>query len=125
MDEKMNSDTELPEKWIKVFSLIDKAGGVKMPNIKDLTPSERIKARLNFWAFFFGPIYYLIKNMWKKAITYFGLIILFIVAFDYIAITYFHKDDINIPGVAVGIIWAMLANVDYYKVKVLGEDKWI
>lgn len=129
MDDKMNtqidSNIDLPEKWKKVFSLIEKAGGVKMPKIKDLTPSERIKARLNFWAFFFGPIYYLIKRMWKKAITYFGLIILFFLVFDYITITYFHRSDINIPGVAVGIIWAVLANIDYYKIKVLGEDKWI
>ena len=125
MNSENTQNSNLPKKWNEVFSLIDKAGGVKMTNLKELSFSERIKARMNWWAFFFGPIYYLIKGMWKKAITYFGLIIAFFSAVDYIAITFFQQNDLNIPGVAVGVIWGMLANIDYYKIKVLNEDKWI
>jgi Protein of unknown function (DUF2628) len=118
-------DPELPEKWHLVFSLIDKAGGIKMPDFKELTPSERIKARMNFWALFFGPIYYLIKGMWKKTVVYMVLMVLFLLLLHYLAFVFFQIEDLDVPGVAMGIVWAALANVDYYKIKVLKQNTWI
>ena len=38
-----------------------------MPKFKELPAEERRKAfSFNFLAFFFGPIYYAIKGMWKR-----------------------------------------------------------
>ncbi len=116
---------EYPEKWREIFSLIERAGGPKLPNLKELNSSERFKVRMNWWAFFFGPIYYLIKGMWRKTITYIILMACVIYLVDFAAVHFFNKADFNLPGVGFGVIWAMLANPDYYKIKVLKQNKWI
>ena len=64
---------EIPKNLEPVFILIDKAGGPKLPDIKDLTFAERLKVIFNIWAFLFGVLYYLYKKMWKRAIVYITL----------------------------------------------------
>ncbi|NOS73962.1 MAG: DUF2628 domain-containing protein [Methyloglobulus sp.] len=120
-----NSEEKSIDNWEEIFHLIEKAGGIKLPGFKGLTSQERKKVRINWLAFIFGPIYYLSKGMWKKTITYGLLMSLFILLIKYIALHYFGKNDIRLSGVAFGAIWGVLANIDYYKIKVLGEDKWI
>ncbi len=57
----------ISDKWKQRFSAIHHAGGIKMPKFKELPAEERRKAfSFNFLAFFFGPIYYAIKGMWKR-----------------------------------------------------------
>ena len=43
----------------------------------------------------------------------------------FVALTYFGKENFHISGVAAGFVWAMFANVNYYKLKVLREKNWV
>lgn len=52
--------------WQERFELIEKAGGPKLPLIRTLSFKERLKM-FNVMGFFFGPFYYFVKGMWKKA----------------------------------------------------------
>lgn len=114
----------IPESWRTKFALMEKAGGVKMPRIKELSFSERMKLLSNVWAFLFGPIYYLIKGLWKKAIVYFAISIVLFVVLDRVFAAMGMRDSafLNFIGPA---IFAARANIDYYKKVVLGEDDWL
>jgi len=68
-----NELESISDSWKIKFELIEKAGGVKLPNAKNLPFGERMKVRFNVWGFLFGPFYYLVKGMWKKAVTLFGI----------------------------------------------------
>jgi hypothetical protein len=128
-DSLINDDNiylnNFPKHWAEVFTLIDRAGGVKMPRIKELSPRARMKARMNWFAFVFGPLYYLIKGMWRPMLSYLLIMILFIIAFDYLALTYFGKKEFNVSGTVFGVVWGMLANTNYYKMRVLGKKNWL
>jgi hypothetical protein len=117
-------EREFPKKWANVFFLIDKAGGVKMPFLKEMSRQERSKVRMNWGAFILGPFYYLALGMWRPAVSYLLCMVTFFLVLDHVALTYFGKENLRISGVAAGFIWGMLANVNYYKMKVLGEKNW-
>lgn len=119
----LNSESEvISDSWKEKFELLEKAGGVKMPNIKNLPFGERMKIVFNIWAFLFGPIYYLVKGIWKKAISLFGVSVLIIVILELIC------KEIGISGTitnfVAGAIFATRANIDYYKKIKLGDDGW-
>ena len=106
--------------WKETFQLIDRAGGVKLPKLRELSSSDRRRIQFNWLAFLFGPFYYLTKGMWRKAITYSAIIFALIFALLALGL----KSSAGF-GVAFGIIWAMLANISYYKIKVLGQNPWL
>lgn len=68
---------KFPGKWADVFILIDKAGGVKKPDFKNLSRKERSRVGMNWGAFFLGPFYYLAMGMWRPMIGYFILMVMF------------------------------------------------
>lgn len=108
------------DSWIDKFLAIEKAGGLNF-DPKKLEKSMRSSITFNLWAFFFGPIYYLIKGLWKQVITYMlialalGILLAVIDAPDYI----FH-------GVSIGtsVAFATRANISYYKRKVHRITPW-
>ena len=106
--------------WQKRFALIDKAGGAKMPRFKELTFGERLAVNTNVLALFFGPFYYLAKGMWRKAIAITAIIF----ALIFVLVLLGLKSNGGIGG-AAAVIWSMMANMSYYKIKVLGEDHWL
>lgn len=116
---------EFSEGWQRIFSLIDKAGGVKKPHLKELTVLERIKSSVSLWAYLFGPLYYLFLGMWKKAITYTVIIVALILLIPVIADVIFSSPNFDVSKITFGIFWMILAKTDYYKLKVLKQDKWI
>lgn len=115
--------SDLPKVWQTRFALIDRAGGAKLPQISLLTGGERGKVLFNLWGFLFGPFYYLAKGLWKKAIVLFVLssALIFVVA---LALQKLGMNDPLIPNVIGPIIFAVRANLDYYKKKVLGDNGW-
>ncbi len=115
---------KFPKQWAEIFLLIDKAGGVKLPLLKEMPRKEQSKIRINWLAFLLGPFYYLAIGLWRPMITYFFCIVLFFMALDYLALTYFGIENLKIPGIAAAVVWGMLANINYYKMKVLGEKNW-
>ena len=81
---------------------------------------------MNWAAFFLGPFYYLALGMWRPMVSYFILMVLFFVVIDFAALVFFGIDDFKLYGAvgASGVVWGMLANTNYYKLKVLGEKNW-
>lgn len=86
----------------------------------DLPFTGKLKV-YNWWAFFFGIFYYLLKGMWKKAI------IIFAAAFILMGLTTaFNFSDALFFGLQVGFctLLAISANYDIYRKEVLKEDFW-
>lgn len=110
--------------WKQKFRILEKAGGPKQPNLKALSSGERFKIGFNILAFLFGPLYYLAKGMWKKALSIFGACIVAILvigfALDLVGLT----KMANALGYGAAAIFAVRANIDYYKKMVLGESGW-
>jgi len=77
-----NELESISDSWKIKFELLEKAGGVKLPNAKNLSFGERMKVVSNVWGFLFGPFYYLVKGMWKKAVSLLGISILIIVVLE-------------------------------------------
>lgn len=112
------------ESWKTKFRLMQRAGGPALPKMTELSFSERSKIGFNVLAFLFGPIYYAIKGMWRKAITLFALgaivITLLAIVLDLMELARFSRS----LGFGWAAIYAARADADYYKKMVLGENGW-
>ena len=103
-----------------LFALIDLAGGIKLPEIKTLKFSEKMKISFNIWAFIFSIFYYLYHKMWKKGIVYLIISIVLIFLVDA-----FIPDLSKISSLITSVIFATRANIDLYKKYKLEDDSWI
>jgi hypothetical protein len=108
--------------WKLQFKAVQKAGGPNLKNMKALEPEEKKRVRMfNIIAFLIGPLYYLTKGMWRKAIT---LSVLLVVALTIVEILLnmagFGKMAKSL-GYGGGAIYAVLANMDYYRKMVLRQ----
>ncbi|MFP6851508.1 MAG: DUF2628 domain-containing protein [Pseudomonas sp.] len=115
----------ISDKWKQRFSAIHHAGGVKIPKFKELPKAERRKAfSFNFLAFFFGPIYYACKGMWKKGLALFvacaAVVITLGIGLDYLG----YGTIANALGYGVSAVFATRANIDYYKKMLLNDNGW-
>lgn len=117
---------ELPvsDSWKTRFRIIEKAGGVKLPQFKALSFGERMKINFGILAFLFGPFYYLAKGMWKKAITLFALCVVLVVILGALLEWAGLGRFANSLGYGVAAIFAVRANLDYYKKMVLKQNGW-
>jgi predicted RNA-binding Zn-ribbon protein involved in translation (DUF1610 family) len=137
--ERNSEIADVSAEWKKRFALIEKAGGVDMPNEKGMPRGERLCMNYNKLAFFFGPFYYVTKGMWKRAVLYSGIWLVLAVLIELI----FHApiefiDKIKMLHwalhtrsgtyffqVIVGLwLFYIRANIDYYKKMVLGDNGW-
>ena len=113
---------KVSDNWQRKFTLIEKAGGPKMPNARALKFGERNKIVFNIWAFLFGPFYYLAKGMWRKAITLSAICVIGVVVVGLIL------DAMNISSGFLGFVgpavFSVRANVDFYKKVMLGQNGW-
>ncbi|KQW91544.1 hypothetical protein ASC94_17330 [Massilia sp. Root418] len=112
--------------WKHKFALLEKAGGVKLPRFKELAFGERFRVSFNIWAFLFSTIYYLVKGMWRKAISY---TLLTMVASTLIGLVLvalgMPEQSVDRALWIVGAAWfATRANIDYYKKVMLSENGW-
>lgn len=118
------SSLPISESWKAKFHLLEKAGGVKLPKFRELSFSERMKVNFNVIAFFLGPIYYAVKGMWKKGITYFAICVVVItilsILLELAGLERFGKA----LGYGAAAIFAVRANIDYYKKMVLNQNGW-
>jgi Protein of unknown function (DUF2628) len=113
------------DKWKERFKAIQRTGGVKFPNLKSMPRKERRKAySFNALAFLFGPIYYMAKGMWRKGLSLFFVCALVVVVLSLaLELSGFGKLA-NSLGYGVSAIFAMRANIDFYKKMVLHENGW-
>ncbi|CAI1827439.1 DUF2628 domain-containing protein [Serratia fonticola] len=123
--------TELSQKWKDRFALFDSAGGdINSPQyksaIKNMKFLGRIKYVFNFYAFFFGIIYFCILGLWKKGLVMFGAIL----AFNVIIIIVESATGMDLEALARGVnigyagSCATIANYAYYLKEVKGLDSW-
>ncbi|WP_411882319.1 DUF2628 domain-containing protein [Polaromonas sp. YR568] len=112
------------DSWKARFQLIEKAGGVKLPDAKALGSGERMKVMFNVLAFLFGPIYYLAKGMWKKAIALFVVCVAVVVLIQLLLEITGYAQFGKPLGYGVAAVFAIRANIDYYKRMVLGQNGW-
>ena len=98
--------------WKLKFLLMRRAGG------------ERMKLGSNVLAFLFGPLYYVAKGMWRKAIVLFAACaVAFIVLsllMDIAGLGGFR----SALGYGVAAVFSTRANIDYYKKMVLKQNGW-
>ena len=111
------------DSWLKRFALIEKAGGAKLPNArKKLTAMQRLSVGFNLWGFFLGPVYYMVKGMWKRAILLTAISLIATVILALIL------EKLRIKAGAVNflapLLFAAKANVDYYKKVVMRDNGW-
>lgn len=112
------------DSWKVKFHLFQKAGGATLPKLKDLSGKERMEISFNVLAFLFGPIYYVFKGMWKKGLTLFAccVTVIFFITFLLELAGMGHLSKALRYGVAA--IFAVRANIDYYKKMVLNQNGW-
>ena len=115
---------KVSEGWREKFRIIEKAGGPKLPKFRSVPYNERKKIGFNGFGFLFGPLYYVAKGMWRKAITYFAggvaLIVVLAIVMDMLGF----KDAEKYLGFAFAAAFAARANIDYYQKMVLDDNEW-
>jgi hypothetical protein len=112
------SRLHVAESWKEIFRLIEQAGGSSLRKMRALAPSERRRVQFNVLGLLVGPIYYLMKGLWRPALA------MFAVAFAVIfLLTMAGVRSANL-GVGFGVVCAMRANVLYYKKMVEGDSGW-
>lgn len=112
---------DVSESWKRKFKLIEKAGGPDLPNFRDLPFGERFGLNFNILAFIFGPFYFLAKGLWRQAILYFIFAVALVFLLEAIGLGKLSG------GVKYGLsaIYALRANISYYKKVVLGDASWL
>ncbi|MCX7092024.1 MAG: GYF domain-containing protein [Methylobacter sp.] len=121
--ERSTLNPEISEPWKQKFELIEKAGGPKLKEARNLPFKERSKIMFNLLGSIFGPFYYLVKGMWKKAVVLSAIGVLAIIILELI----FDKIGVRnskITNFIIPSIFASRANIDYYKKMVLGDNGW-
>ncbi|MGF6189797.1 DUF2628 domain-containing protein [Serratia sp. 2723] len=123
--------TELSQKWKDRFAFFDSVGGditsaQYREELKKIKFFGRNKYAFNFYAFFFGVIYFCILGLWKKGLVLFGTAIALNVIFIIIeAGTATNLDPaIRAINISYAITGAMVANYAYYLKEVKGLDGW-
>lgn len=113
------------DKWKERFKAMHMAGGPNLPLLKELSAEDRKKVSpFNILAFLFGPFYYLAKGMWRKAITLFALCFIGLIALEVVLALVGLAKLTKGTGFAVGAVYAVLGNRDYYSKMVLGKNGW-
>lgn len=114
------------EVWTDRFNFFQKNGGPATETYKEAFKQldgflKKARVNMNFYAFFFGFIYFLIKGMYKGALTLLGIsAILFVI----LMVLPDSISDIlgNSMGIVSGVLAGMTANYTFYRKEVLGED---
>lgn len=115
------SHLEVSETWKRKFRLIEKSGGPDLPHFRDLQFGERFSLNFNVLAFILGPFYYLAKGLWRQAILYFIFAVALVLLLEAMGLGKFSRGI----GYGFGAVYALRANISYYKKVVLGETPWL
>lgn len=96
-----------------------------MKNLKDMPKSERMEnSSFNTFALLFGPLYYIEKGMWKKGIALFVVCLIAVILLKIVLNMFGFAKTGNLMGYGISAVFAVRANIDYYKMMVLGEKGW-
>ena len=115
------SHLDVSESWKRRFRLIDKAGGPDLPHFRDLSFGERFGLNFNILAFIFGPFYYLFKGLWRQALLYFIGALALVILLEVVGLGKLSRGI----GYGFAAVYALRANISYYKKVVQGETPWL
>tara|TARA_B110000003_G_scaffold210891_1_gene209863 strand:+ start:583 stop:969 length:387 start_codon:yes stop_codon:yes gene_type:complete len=114
------------------FDAIEKAGGIKLPNMKrgsgvTFTAMERHKATFSVWAFLFGIFYYGYHGVWKKGLSLMAIALVILVLLDTLIVTFFptiYDAWDSASYVISAVLFATCAPRNLYSKYVLDENGW-
>lgn len=115
------SRLDVSDAWKARFRTIERAGGPDLPNFRDLPGSERRGIHFNWVAFLLGPFYYLAKGLWRQAIAYTLFAFACVLVMETVGLGRFGQA----VGYGIAALYAIRANISYYKRIVLGETPWV
>lgn len=125
--------SKYPAKWQERFAFLDANGAPNTPTFKQafkaLPFMQRIKIQSNLLAFFFGPIYFFIVGLWRKALVGLAVtaavIVLDLIMFAVMGADSKAADFISrMLGLGIGLSYSLTANYAYYLKEVKGQDSW-
>lgn len=126
----MPQEKAFSDKWKKRFDFFEEHG---LPGsreygqaIKNLKYFQRFPYMFNFYAFFFGLIYFCILGLWKKGLMLVALAIVSQMLVG-VAEVIFNANLDHISrglGIAYSAACASVANSAYYLRKIKGSDNW-
>ncbi|ORA59809.1 DUF2628 domain-containing protein [Mycobacteroides franklinii] len=115
--------TDLSAYWRLKFDFYDRYGTRFTPEAVAAAKARpfavRMRSFINLPALFFGPIYFVVKGMWRKAITVmlFGLLLGVAV--------YLTFPGLGFGGFSTnGAVYMILAGPAYYRHRVVGSRSW-
>ncbi len=111
---------DVSDSWKNTFRLIERAGGPDLPQFKELSFGERFSINFKLLAFLFGPFYFLAKGLWKQAVLYLLIALALVFLFDALGLEKVSKSI----GYGFAAIYAVRANVSYYRKAVLNVTPW-
>ncbi|WXL26332.1 DUF2628 domain-containing protein [Ectopseudomonas mendocina] len=116
---------ETSDTWKKRFSALSLAGGPKMPHFKHLSKAERRQIGMfNLLAFFFGPLYYIAKGMWRKALSLFAVCAAVAITVGLVMEQFGYGEFTRALSYGLAGVFAARANIDYYKKMLLNDNGW-
>jgi hypothetical protein len=128
VDDQPTDIDNLPvsERWKEKFRLFRKANAPSFSNLKSLPADERKRASFGFnvLAFLFGPFYYIAKGMWRKGLVLFLLCLIAVIVLEAIFELLGYGRFGKALGYGIAAVFAVRANIDYYKRMVLGDNGW-
>jgi len=109
----------------KKFDAIEKAGGIKLPNIKTLSFKERIQCTSSIWGFLFSIVYYGYHGVWKKGLSLLAIGLIITLLLDFINMAFIPNFNMDIlPTLITSVLFATRAPVNLYSKYILNENGW-
>ncbi|WP_421567120.1 DUF2628 domain-containing protein [Stenotrophomonas sp. PD6] len=127
------SYSNYPQKWRDRFQFFDAHGAPGSLSykaaFKALPFLRRIRIQSSILAFLFGPIYFFILGLWRKALVglalSLGTIIVAVLLYAIFGANSAFADIVSrVLGLAMTLIYATTANYAYYLKEVKGADSW-
>lgn len=115
---------ELNTTWQRRFAFFSEHGSPLSPRgaeaLRKLPFWTGITIRSNWWAFFFGPIYFFVLGLWKRGLS----MLVIAVAATLIGEQLFGEGVGRLVGVAFAVFYSMSANYARYIKVTEGRDEW-
>jgi hypothetical protein len=117
---------ELSETWQIRFAYFDTYGPVSSTPegrraYRALPFFEKMRLGGNIWAFLFGPLYFVIKGMWRKGCTLLAVAVM--LAFPILLFDLGSAIE-RITSILVPVVAMITANYAYYLYVVQGDRSW-
>ena len=115
-------------KWQFRFNFYDRHGAPSSKNFKPafktLSSGEKLKININWWAFFFGFIYFFVVGMWRKGLVLLAIILAVSVTTALLLPESIDEIITRPIAIAFAVLAGMTANYSYYLHRIKGSTSW-